>query len=441
MWLLFVLGLSDIRLNSCPLLASENSTQFFIKKISPNKLSRKISECGSKPVRLPLFATRNLIRHSLSFPESLSNSVFEDSKSEEPKPMGSNTGSNTTSTTETQPGDGLNNADTKDHCLEMASTEITEDLIKEEVSSLNGESLGAVLTDVVMDGEHCVHSSEASPIKHEPDNSKTPAVPLRDEGEGSVTKQTEISTELSEKGESDSCSEEDKEKRKMDCSTESKLPTVTQNADSESLCDENERILDKTEAKAILCEDKLPKDNELEETKVLTGSKESETTAEEKPATDEEMTFISETEPQKTEMDVAFSENEEIVEKNETIGVESTITTGPTTASAADNVAVLTQSPPLEETEKPPLTAEQKAKKKELMDQCIYALEYCLRRFPQHHKSRYRLAYVYYYSPEHKVGNSIVKIRRCNLRPILVGQINDSRGYDILKTGARSFCF
>lgn len=49
------------------------------------------------------------------------------------------------------------------------------------------------------------------------------------------------------------------------------------------------------------------------------------------------------------------------------------------------------------------LTAEQQAKKKELMDRCNHALEYCLRRFPQHHKSRYRLAYVYYYSPEHKV--------------------------------------
>ena len=363
------------------------------------------------------------IRHFFSFPESLSNNVFEDSKSEEPK----SAGSNTTCTTETQPGDGLNNADTKDHCLEMASAETTKDLITEEVSSQNGESLEAVLTDVVMDGEHCEHSSEASPIKHEPDNSKTLAVPLRDEIEGLVTKQTVISTELSEKGESDSYGEEDKEERKMDCSTESKLPMVTKSADSESLCDENERILDKTEAKAILCEDKLPKDNELEETKILTGSKEGETTAEEKPATDEEMTTISETEPKKTEMDVAFSENEEIVEKNETIGVESTIAAGTTTASAADNVALLTQSPLLEVTEKPPLTAEQKAKKKELMDQCIYALEYCLRRFPQHHKSRYRLAYVFYYSPEHKVGNSNVKITRCNLRPTLVGQIIDPR--------------
>lgn len=328
--------------------------------------------------------------------ESLSNNVFEDSKSEEPK----SAGSNTTCTTETQPGDGLNNADTKDHCLEMASAETTKELITEEVSSQNGESLEAVLTDVVMDGEHCEHSSEGSPIKHEPDNSKALAVPLRDEIEGLVTKETVISTELSEKGESDSYGEEDKEERKMDCSTESKLPMVTKSADSESLCDENERILDKTEAKAILCEDKLPKDNELEETKILTGSKEGETTAEEKPATDDEMTTISETEPKKTEMDVAFSENEEIVEKNETIGVESTIAAGTTTASAA--VAVLTQSPPLKVTEKPPLTAEQKAKKKELMDQCIYALEYCLRRFPQHHKSRYRLAYVFYYSPEHK---------------------------------------
>ena len=352
----------------------------------------------------------------------MSNNVFEDSKSEEPKPTETNIGSNTTCTTETQPGDGLNNIDTKDHCLEMASVETAKDLTKEEVSSQNGESLGAVVTDVVMDGQHCVPSSDASPMKQEPDNSKTPPVPLSDEGEGLVTKQAPTSIELSKKGESDPCGEEDKEKHKMDCSMESKLPMVTENADSESVCDVNEKILDKTEAKVMLCEDKLPKDNELEETKILTGNKEGETTAEEKLATDEEMTIISEPEPQKTEMDVAFSESEEIVESNETIGVESTITRVTTTVSTADNVAALTRSPPLEETEKPPLTTEQKAKKKELMDQCIHALEYCLRRFPQHHKSRYRLAYVYYYSPEHKVGNSHGRITSCNLRTTLTRQ-------------------
>ena len=70
---------------------------------------------------------------------------------------------------------------------------------------------------------------------------------------------------------------------------------------------------------------------------------------------------------------------------------------------AADTEKLPEQSVPLEKTERPPLTTEQQEKKKELMDRCIRAVEYCLRRFSQHHKSRYRLAYVYYYSPEHKV--------------------------------------
>ena len=50
-----------------------------------------------------------------------------------------------------------------------------------------------------------------------------------------------------------------------------------------------------------------------------------------------------------------------------------------------------------------PLTSEQRKVKAGLLDCCIRALEYCLRRFPQHHKSRYRLAYIYFYSDTHKV--------------------------------------
>ncbi|XP_048581850.1 calcineurin-binding protein cabin-1 isoform X3 [Nematostella vectensis] len=49
-----------------------------------------------------------------------------------------------------------------------------------------------------------------------------------------------------------------------------------------------------------------------------------------------------------------------------------------------------------------PLTAEEKARRQLLLARCIRALEHCLKRFPQHHKSRYRLAYVAFYSPPHK---------------------------------------
>ncbi|KAJ7387338.1 hypothetical protein OS493_004326 [Desmophyllum pertusum] len=95
------------------------------------------------------------------------------------------------------------------------------------------------------------------------------------------------------------------------------------------------------------------------------------------------------------------------VEKVETANVvsptpSSDVTDVTAVTTAADTVVVTAQSVAAVESIRPPLTAEQQAKKKELMDRCNHALEYCLRRFPQHHKSRYRLAYVYYYSPEHK---------------------------------------
>ena len=82
--------------------------------------------------------------------------------------------------------------------------------------------------------------------------------------------------------------------------------------------------------------------------------------------------------------------------------VSSTPISDPVTSSP-NTVVDSTQGGTAVERTQAPLTSEQEARKKELMDRCNLALEYCLRRFPQHHKSRYRLAYVYHYSPEHKV--------------------------------------
>lgn len=50
-----------------------------------------------------------------------------------------------------------------------------------------------------------------------------------------------------------------------------------------------------------------------------------------------------------------------------------------------------------------PLTDEQKQTHRELIDVCIQGLDHCLQRFPQHHKSRYRLAYINLFSPYNKV--------------------------------------
>ena len=40
---------------------------------------------------------------------------------------------------------------------------------------------------------------------------------------------------------------------------------------------------------------------------------------------------------------------------------------------------------------------------KNLMEMCFRGVELCLKRFPTHYKSHYRLAYLYVYSPYHKV--------------------------------------
>ena len=41
---------------------------------------------------------------------------------------------------------------------------------------------------------------------------------------------------------------------------------------------------------------------------------------------------------------------------------------------------------------------------KQLLDLCLKGLSLCLKRFPQHFKSLYRMAYVYYHSKDHRVS-------------------------------------
>lgn len=131
-----------------------------------------------------------------------------------------------------------------------------------------------------------------------------------------------------------------------------------------------------------------------------------------KPSADVEDTRIS------TEKNSAASEsltndaNPEKMDTDEDVDmVEATkvVSPAPSNDAVTSSPNIAADSTPgvsVVEKKRAPLTVEQQAKKKELMDRCNLALEYCLRRFPQHHKSRYRLAYVYYYSPEHKVTQS-----------------------------------
>lgn len=58
-------------------------------------------------------------------------------------------------------------------------------------------------------------------------------------------------------------------------------------------------------------------------------------------------------------------------------------------------------SKPVQTENKPKL--EGAALRKDLIEKCMAALHLCLSRFPTHYKSTYRLAYVYFYSPYHKV--------------------------------------
>lgn len=58
-------------------------------------------------------------------------------------------------------------------------------------------------------------------------------------------------------------------------------------------------------------------------------------------------------------------------------------------------------SRPEEKETRPRLEGE--ALRKDLIEKCMAALHLCLSRFPTHYKSTYRLAFVYFYSPYHKV--------------------------------------
>lgn len=331
--------------------------------------------------------------------ESLSNSVFEDSKPEEPKTAELNNGATTAYTSESHQRVGLDIEGTTDDHSEVASAETAEDLIKKGFSLQDGESQGTV--DEAMKVEPCVPSSDSPSFKHAPDSSETLSVPRTDNTGGSIAEQ--ISTEHSEKGESDRASGvEGKGKQEMVCLVGTETSTLSVNADSVSLSSANEKVVHETKMETVPCEESLLKENAPEETKILTDKKEVVTAIETKPAVGEQTTVSSEPEPEKMEIDTAVSENEGNGENAETSGVQSTTTMGVVSSSTIDTVPALTQNPPVVETNRAPLTEEQQAKKKELMDQCIRALEYCLRRFTQHHKSRYRLAYVYYYSPEHK---------------------------------------
>jgi len=263
-----------------------------------------------------------------------------------------------------------------------------------------------------------VPSSGASTAQQTPDSSQTPLI-VSNEQQGLETKPA--SAEESEKDKAETSGEESKEKeqragllnsdlddkgvaselhKKEEVLKESSVDVGTL-AEQETVLYVEKSSVEKTKKSDTRDIGKSSTEgNAQEEAKLSEGDKDTEMAVEQKAASGEKSEVDAE--PEKMEIDAVSTDTSGDVKVGETAIIGSPAPPNNFTTSSADSGAMPAQSLPAVETKRPPLTAEQQAKKKELMDLCIRALEYCLRRFPQHHKSRYRLAYVYYYSSEHK---------------------------------------
>ena len=361
----------------------------------------------------------------ISLLESLSSSVFEDSKHDEPKSAELNIGTNSVSRSESPQRDELNTSQPKvdsleetiDNAMEVSSVETTEDLTNKELGSQSQESLAPVPMEVDLR----IPSSGVSSGEQTPDDSQTPTVLVSNEREGLEMKQTTV--EDSEKENNETSGEDAKEKEetgnseqeKLACSDVASEPCTEEKAGGETSANmdkvaEQETVLnvekpskEKENSETSELEKSSAVDNAREDSEALADNKD----VEENAATDEKPEDNAK--PEKMEIDAVSTENGEAVQVDKTTNDDSSTPTTNAMTTTAETVPVPAQSSPAVETKRPPLTVEQQAKKKELMDRCILALEYCLRRFPQHHKSRYRLAYVYYYSPEHKVTRQFLQ--------------------------------
>ena len=350
--------------------------------------------------------------------------MFEDSKHEEPKSAELNIGTNSVGRSESPQRDELDISQPKvdsleetiDNAMEVSSVETTEDLTNKELGSQSQESLAPVPMEV----DQRIPSSGVSSGEQTPDNSQTPTVLVSNEREGLEMKQTTV--EDSEKENNETSGEDAKEKEETGNSEQEKLAcsdVASEPCTEEKVGGETSANMDKLAEQETVLNVEKPKEEENSETSELektsaedNAREESEALADNKDV--EENAATSEkpkdnAEPEKMEIDTVSAEDGEAVQVDKTTSDDSSTPTTNAMTTTAETVAVPAQSPPAVETRRPPLTVEQQAKKKELMDRCILALEYCLRRFPQHHKSRYRLAYVYYYSPEHKVTQQFLK--------------------------------
>lgn len=367
----------------------------------------------------------------------MSNSVFEDPKQGEQKSSESISGADSVSLQEPQQSGDLNLSQTEDKAteerkniaMEVSSLETAGEITSSALLSSQSEQSTAA---VPMEVDLSAPSSGFTSAEQTPDSSQAPLVLGASDSEGVETNQ---SIENSEEEKSVYSDQVFKEKEDMAISEDIKpeLKTVPEEkgVTGESCKKEEETAMevDKLAAQeTVLYIEKPPKEEtekfnktpELgksstegklqEETKSSTDVEDTEMTTEKKKSEDEKSE--RDVKPEKMETDEASADATGNVEMDEAAKVVSPTSSSEPVTSTADTAAVSVQGgsaeKSAEKSKRAPLTAEQEAKKTELMDRCNHALQYCLRRFPQHHKSRYRLAYVYYYSPKHKVTQSCV---------------------------------
>ena len=353
----------------------------------------------------------------------MSNSVFEDPKQGEPKSSEAVSAAESVSLPEPRPTESPNFSQkeddvTEDIAMEISSMETPKEVTSETALSSQNDQCSAA---VPMEVDFSVPSSGFTSTEQTPDSSQ--AVSVLSSNESEVLETSQLIESL-KKDKSEISGQDFKEKEQMGGSKDTKPSLLSldlvldrvsgETCKSEEGLKETSLEFDKLAAQeTVLYLEKPP--SEDQETGKLRSPKLDKSSAEEK--VEEGTKFSPDVEDTKTETEKNSAANEnrendakpEKMDTDGNVGVveapkvvspapsSDPVTTSPNTAEDSTQGGIAVEKTPA------PLTAEQQAKKKELMDRCNHALEYCLRRFPQHHKSRYRLAYVYYYSPEHKV--------------------------------------
>lgn len=312
--------------------------------------------------------------------------VFEDSKHGDTKASKSVSGADTVTLSEPAHKEDLSSSNAK--------SDVTE-TIKYGAAETTESSKASSPAPIPMEVEMSVPSNDVSSVEQTPDSSQAPSA-LVSEVKGLGTYQAAIDD--SKKNTAEKC-KENKEAKSSEPNelSENKFskPSKEENSNANvSKLEETTLFQEEIEkAKTPEVERRASDEKPHETTEVLADSTDAEMATEEKDFNEQ-----VDTKSDKMEIDAVSTATTENIKAG-----ESTETPSNPATSTADSESSPAQCPQAVRNKPPPLTAEQQAKKKELMDRCIYALGYCLRRFPQHHKSRYRLAYVYYYSPEHKV--------------------------------------